>query len=241
MNCKVIATCFSEGRVQTDARFPNHNQDIETKQGKLDMLKQIVWYEIHKNEAGVPLDILIVNPDVGFVEGNEWLKTINGIRTLEGHIYTITRENIGGSFGSYSDAFLKFKDSYEYWLFTEDDIVVGGREYYRRIFNKFRARKNAGFIALIGLSRHPLGTHAHGGIGLTSREVLSNIVKNNNGELPHFKGSWDKDKVIAEGEVRFTNFIEQKIGKDIIPFCDLDEWDLEKKLCIPYYNFTEIH
>ena len=241
MNVKVIAVCFAEGRIQHDARFPNHNQDIETKEGKLDMLKQIVTYEM-TNDAGVPLDILIVNSDVGFEEGNKWLESIKGKETLNGHIWTVTRDNIGGSFGAYNDAFTGDREKiYDNWLFTEDDIVVGGRDYYRRIMNKYRARKNAGFIALIGLSRHPMGTHAHGGVGFTTREILENIVHNNNGELPHYKGGWDKDKVIEEGEVKFTNFIENKIGKDIITFYELDEWDFKTKLCVPYYNFTDIH
>jgi len=241
LNCKVIATCFLDNRrIQLDARFPAHNQNIETSEGILDMLKRIVNFELDNN-AGMPMDIIIVNSDVGFVEGNEWLDSINSKETQNGHIIVMRRDNIGGSFGAYSDAFLRFCDKYDYWLFTEDDIMVGGRDYYRRIVNLMRARKNIGFIALVGMARHPLGTHAHGGVGLTSREILSNIVNNNNGELPYHHGSWDKKNVVEEGEVKFTNFIETKIGKEILVFHDKDEWDFETKLCIPYYNNPTVH
>jgi hypothetical protein len=227
-------------RIQFDARFPNHNQSIETQQGLLDMMKRIINFELD-NDAGVPMDIILANSNVGFVEGNDWLDSINGTKTPNGIIRVLHRDNMGGSFGAYNDAFLKFRADYEYWLFTEDDIMVGGRDYYRRILEKMRARKNVGFVALIGMIRHPLGTHAHGGVGLTSREILDNIAHNNNGELPYHHGDWNKINVIAEGEVKFTNFIEQKIGKEILVFHDEDEWNLETKLCIPYYNNPTAH
>lgn len=240
MNCKVIATCFQDNRrIQLDARFPNHNQNIETQIGLLDMMKRIINFELD-NEAGVPLDIIISNSDVGFVEGNEWLNSIHGTKTKNGIIRVLHRDNVGGSFGAYSDAFVKFKKEYDYWLFTEDDIMVGGRDYYRRILSAFRARKNVGFMALVGLARHPLGTHAHGGVGLTSREILQVVADSNNGELPYHHGSWVKEHVVSEGEVKFTNFIE-KIGKDIIVFHDEDVWNLETKLCVPFYNNPTAH
>lgn len=241
MNCKVIAVCFNDNRrIQLDARFPNHNQCIETQEGLLDMMKRIINFELD-NDAGVSMDIIIVNSDVKYVAGNDWLDSINGKKTLNGEIKVLHRENTGGSFGAYNDAFLRYRNDYNYWLFTEDDIMVGGRDYYRRILEKMRARKNVGFVALVGLARHPLGTHAHGGIGLTSREILENICHNNNGELPYHHGNWDKPNVVAEGEVKFTNFIEQKIGKDIIVFHDEDVWNLETKLCVPYYNNPTAH
>lgn len=241
MNCKVIATCFLDNRrIQLDARFPAHNQCIETSQGILDMLKRIINFELD-NDAGVPMDIIVVNSDVKYQEGNDWLSTINGKKTLNGTIHVMYRENTGGSFGAYNDAFLRYGKEYDYWLFTEDDIMVGGRDYYRRILEKFRARKNVGFVALVGMARHPLGTHAHGGVGLTSREILNNIVRNNNGELPYHHGDWNKANVVEEGEVKFTNFIESKIGKEIVVFHDEDEWNLETKLCIPYYNNPTAH
>ena len=56
-------------------------------------------------------------------------KEMNSINSISetiipgGKIRCITRKNIGRSFGAFNEAFLKFRDEYDFFLFTEDDVV----------------------------------------------------------------------------------------------------------------------
>ncbi len=69
----------------------------------------------------------------------------------------------------------------------------------------------------MGIShRHPLGKHAHGGVGLTSTEVLEKI-----GGVAHPKVGWNKEKIIAEGEIAFSRDI-LKAAYELIPYPLLD-------------------
>lgn len=229
MNIKVIATSFDGGRdIRTDAEFPNHNQK---EQDIKKLIDDVIEFE-KTNTPGVKTDVLIVNCS------NKQRRFIEGlnIETKHGRIFGMNRKNIGGSFGSYSDAFLKYRKNYKYWLFTEDDILIGGNKYYKRLIDVFKSRNNIGFVALISRNlNHPGGIHADGGVGLTERGVLDKIVAKH-GLLPHYRGQWNKEAVIAEGEIPFTNEIN-KLGKEVVVFNSQKGWGFEPKLCLPYYEY----
>lgn len=232
MNAKVIASSFlGERQVRKSGGFPMHAQLNETPEDILAMLTNVLSYE-KTLEAGVPVDTIVV------LNGHSPFNV--EIQSRFPEFTFLERENIGGSFGAYSHAFITFEDKYDYWLFTEDDIVVGGPDYYKRLLDTFQAEDDMGFLALIERVRHHLGTHAHGGIGLTSTKVLRELAEPRD-SLPHYRGEgWDKDKIIRFGEVPFTNEI-LNLGYTIGEFCPAKEWNYEKKLCTPYADFHEIH
>ena len=62
-----------------------------------------------KFPPGVDRDIIIVNSDVGSIEGNEFIEKLDNKKISGGEVLTFTRNNIGLSYGAYSDAFLKFR------------------------------------------------------------------------------------------------------------------------------------
>ena len=60
-------------------------------------------------------DLIIVNSDVGSEQGNKFIQELNNKKINDGKILTFTRKNIGLSYGAYSDAFLKFREFYDFF------------------------------------------------------------------------------------------------------------------------------
>lgn len=241
MICKVIATSFSVRQIRREEIYPGHPQIIGNEVESLEMLKDIVEFE-KSNDAGVPIDVIIVNSDTNFKEGNQYIESINGMRTKNGKIISYTRNNIGWSFGSYNDAFDKYRKDYEYWIFTEDDIMIGGNDYAKRLIERWEELESTnvrvGFLSLIGVIRHHYGIHCGGGVGMTSRSILDKLVERY-GMLPHHnKKTSSKNDIIINGEVAFTNKIDD-MEFYLFNFGENKSWNLQGNLCIPYKLWKE--
>ena len=236
--CKVIAISFSPNRdVRNQAIFPNHNQHGGTQEDVRKMIEELYNMEM-KEDAGLPMDTYFINSDVGYERGNKWLDEINGSQTKNGTLTVLHRKNIGGSFGAYDFAFRTLRDRYEYFLFTEDDLFIFGQNYYRKAV-KFFERYSLGFLAFIDIEWVRNIVHAHGGVGLTSRTILDRVFLKH-GELPHFKGQWndgvDKQQVIREGEIPFTNSIYQ-MGYELERFGCVGSWSAKNHI-LPHYEYV---
>lgn len=225
---KVIAVSYNPDRdTRVKCVWPDHNQDVHTWDEHEDMFKKIIEIE-QTYDAGVPVDTLIVqNGDCkGFFD------YLDNAPSKNGKFIVRSRPNIGGSFGAYSYGYENFP--YDTYLFTEDDLLVLGDNYYKKTLEKMKDT-GADFVALLGI--HNTGRfpeHAHGGIGLAKREALDVIAED--GELPYYKGEWLKPAVITFGEIPFTNnFL--KAGKKMI-YYGTEGWSLDN-LIIPYFNITD--
>lgn len=246
MICKVVATSFGAREVRKDARYTDHPQEITSPQEALDMLKEVVELE-STWDAGEPTDLIVVNSDRGFREGNEYIEEIDGLKTRNGIIRAYTRPNTGWSFGAYSDAFTRYGNDYDKWIFTEDDIIVGSDGYAKKLSDRWdeleQARVKIGFLSLIGVIKHPYGIHCGGGVGMSSRKVLDSIFEKS-GKLPHHDGIGDeslsqeqvKNLVIRNGEVAFTNTMDS-MGYYLFEFGPCTRWNLEENLCLPHYIY----
>lgn len=250
MNCKIIATSFSEKRTERSASidkdgrpsvpYPDHYQENGTAHDFLQRIKLIINLEMnHKDDT--LFDVIIANSDTGFISGNRYLESIDGTKTKNGTIHTFSRPNVGWSFGAYSDAFRRFP-KYEHYLFTEDDIVFDAQNYYTKLLDKFYEEPNTGFVTPIGIGDNwARPHHAHGGVGLTTRAILNEVYEKF-GKLPHhqlpFEGDARKYKsaVCTDGEVPFTNEI-YNLGHKLIVYGNGKEWNMEENLCLPYYNY----
>jgi hypothetical protein len=220
-------------------------QDVPTKEGVLEMMKDVVAFE-DKYDAGVQVDTLIINNDAGFKEGNDYIESLHGTRTRNGVIKTITRPFLGWSFGGYNLAVQSFSD-YEFYLFTEDDILVGGDGYYKKLIERWVALENLntqpGFLALVNVVNHAYGLHCGGGVGLTTNKILTKLITRH-GSLPHYNRldnsnhTWEqrREKHILDGEVAFTNKIFG-LGFNLFNYGPNVSWDLENNLCTPYFNY----
>lgn len=244
MICKVIAVSFGGREVRKEARYTEHPQNITSASEALDMLKDVIELE-STWDAGEPVDLIVVNSDRGFPEGNRYIESIDGQKTRNGIIRAYTRPNVGWSFGSYDDAFKKYGKLYDKWIFTEDDIIIGGDNYAKKLSDRWNeiegVRIKIGFLSLIGVIKHPYGIHCGGGVGMSSREVLDSVVERF-GSLPHHDGIGDesldperiKNLVIVNGEVAFTNKMDG-MGYYLFEYGSCKGWNLEENLCVPYH------
>ncbi len=221
---KVISTCFKRSRVRENTEilgdppgYFSHSQNFTTTKDTIDLLNLQIEIE-KKYPPGIKRDLIIVNSNVGSKEGNKFIKKLNNRKINNGKIISYTRKNIGMSYGAYSDAFLKFRNKYDFFLFIEDDIITVKKNYLKISYQKFLRTKNCGFVAFIGLSRvkkdwwEKAGLNnlnalsAYGGCGLSSKFVLNKIV-NKIGYLPHNKKNINQKESIIYGELGLSKVI----------------------------------
>ena len=202
-----------------------HSQNFPTKRSIIDLIQFTLDVE-NQNDPGAEVDLIIVNNDVGWEEGNAYLNELNGNKLKHGTIRILHRENYGRSFGGYNDAFNFFKYNYDYFIFTEDDIIVARNGYASIALETFNNSDNCGFVAYQAVSDVGLDFHqedaifVHGGVGLSSTKVLNDVVKHY-GVLPHSEknSSQSHIDIIRNGEIPFTNKIH-KLGYRLVSVPD---------------------
>ncbi len=254
---KIVAIAFdpkSRVRLKTTVvgdppGYFNHSQNYTTYDSLFSLCKQIVDIEL-KQDPGLPLDLILVNSDVGFKEGNEFIKTFDGVKLQRGEIKVLTRPSQGMAYGSYNDAYMKYRDKYDYFIFTEDDIIPNGKNYALKGVEQFNVNPNIGFLAYQGISyvsddgvRSHSTIHAHGGCGMAKSSVLNQVVEKY-GSLPFSRDNQGKSTkgykdIIFSGELAFTNVFLQ-LGYELaeIPreFKLYDyAYDLERGIKVPRY------
>ena len=221
---KILSTCFKRGRVREETillgdpvGYFSHSQNFTSEKDVIDLINYQIEMEA-KYPPGLDRDLIIVNSDVGSDEGNLFIESLNKRKIDGGKIISFTRKNIGLSYGAYNDAFLKFKDSYDYFVFIEDDLVSAKKNYLETVYHKWKETENCGFVALIGLSKVQSGWWkraglnktnaftAYSGCGFTSTNVLNKIVKEY-GFLPHNRKNIDHEESIALGELGLSKSI----------------------------------
>jgi hypothetical protein len=249
---KVITTSFvprvvreKTGICGDPAGFFVHSQNFTTNESILELIKLNIKLEEQFN-PGVDVDLIIINNDSGYRPGAEYLDQLTKRKLMRGTIRVFHRENIGRSFGGYNYAFLRLRDQYDYFIFTEDDIVLWGEGYALTGLEAFNSSQACGFIAYQGVTKkfneYSLddSIHVHGGVGITSTKVLDTVVSHY-GMLPHATSteSQSYESIIKNGEVDFTNKIH-KIGFNI---CELKHevklygfaYDLMRDIKVPRY------
>jgi len=173
---KVIATSFIERQVRESSIWYEHGQNLGAPIAVLNMIKDIV----EKNreiDAGLPMDTIIVNNDSGYNPGRQYLDTINGTITRNGVFKVIHRENWGRSFGAYNEAFMQYRDEYDYWIFSEDDMYFSKDGYAKEYLDILEKDEKIAFVAAIGIGRPTERTkHAHGGCGMTHKKYMEETV-----------------------------------------------------------------
>lgn len=231
---KVIVVAMNLDRVvrpKNEMKYPHHPQ------WKIDEQEQLKIWEYQRlammKDGGMDFDTIVVCN--GWTAYLHWAD-YDGMKTANGVLKVILRENNGGSFGGYNWAYRN--TDYDGFLFTEDDIIVCGDNYYKRLVDTFNSEDKIGYVCLIGESRREETRHCHGGVGYTTRARLD-LNTDDNGDLPHHKRKgWHQSYAVKYGEVRFSNGIRNK-GYDLIGIPErVREWTFDN-LCKPYWTLTE--
>lgn len=172
---KVITPCF-RGRVAHGGFGLGDRDELQNSEDALKMIRTVLENE-KKIDAGSQMDTLIVNNDVGYDPGRKYLDSIEGNKTKNGFFKVLHRENIGRAFGGYNEAFNKYKDEYDYWIFSEDDLYYCKDGYAKNYIDILNSNQNCAFVATLGIGRADHETkHAHGGQGLTHRDYMEETV-----------------------------------------------------------------
>lgn len=179
---QVVATYFGERR-----NYPtNAVQVVEVLNQQIELLQNF--------DVGCNCDFLIVNHDIESPQVYDYLSSIEGAQLKNGVIKVLHRPilNKDLSFGSYKYAFHKLKDKYDYWYFTEDDILPLRENYIKEMIDTIENDSSIGFVASLNFAKHKVHyftldknnyiektgnhpPHAHGGIGLTTTKILQNL------------------------------------------------------------------
>lgn len=100
----------------------------------------------------------------------------------------VERINIGLSYGAWSDTFGRYRNEYDYFIFTEDDYYFNIDNFDRYLVNKFNMMSNSGYLCMFTINptpEHPDDAiHAGNSVGISSTKVL-NEVWERHGCLPH--------------------------------------------------------
>jgi len=243
---KILSTCFKRGRVRENTEllgdppgYFSHSQNFTTTKDTIDLLNFQIKME-EKYPPGLERDLIVVNSDVGSKDGNDFINNLNGRKINSGKLISFTRKNVGLSYGAYSDAFLKFKNDYDFFLFIEDDLITAKKDYLKIGLDKFKKTTNCGFVAFFGLSKvkkewwrkanlnKTNAISAYGGCGLSSKTVLNKII-DQIGHLPHNTKNIDHEESIVKGELGLSksiinlgyNLTELKNDILVVPAYDL--------------------
>jgi len=192
--------------------------------------------DVYKNlDTGLHTDIIFVNNSPEEETGSDYLNTINNTEAFNGKFVVIEGDNLGMSFGAHNTAFNKFQNQYDFWCFTEDDIIYTHKNFLSVAFDQFKNDSSVGFVSACGIeSAGSENEHAHGGVGCTTNDTLLRVV-DMCGYLPHSRqvanltdGRLYKKEQIMKGEVAFTSCY-RKMGLKvvIIECCDMPfiRWD----------------
>jgi hypothetical protein len=104
-------------------------------------------------KPGLAYDLIVI--DNGSVRGQDYMESIKAIR----------RENEGYSFGGWKFAWERFKNDYDYFLFTEDDMAPSKEGWLREIMDLFLSEP---FVGAVGSS---IEVHTKG-----SNEYINGIL-----------------------------------------------------------------
>ena len=156
----------------------------------LSMLDFIIAQEKSLN-YGVNMDLILVNSickkiKKGYKKYIDRLNSLDGVKTKNGKIIVLHRENLGISNGAFDYAFQKYINKYDYWFFSEDDRITIATGVMLMAINMMKANKKIGFVAATTIRRCPeelssesLGKryYAVGSTGITHTKVLERILK----------------------------------------------------------------
>ena len=112
---------------------------------------------------------------------------------------------------------MKYRNEYDNWIFTEDDVLINSQFYYCDLLQQYESKKKIGALAIIGVSyedyHRNIGIehlHCHGSVALYKKYTLEKIYSKFN-MLPHVTKNQEQtyENQILLGEMKFSHEITQ--------------------------------
>jgi hypothetical protein len=221
---KIIASSFHPRGVREETTltgsplgFFAHSQNFVTQNDIIDLINFNLTYE-NLYSTKHEIDLLIVSsnePSSNYDSGYQFLKKIHNQKLTNGKVMTLIRNNFGRQFGGFNEAFKKFRNQYDYYIFQEDDMICHTPDYLETALDIWNKTENCGFVPFIGSTkvrkshRRALGikkneiVSCHGAHGMSSNKVLNSIYEKY-GSLPfnHLNNIFVDH--LRYGEIMFT-------------------------------------
>lgn len=122
------------------------------------------------------------------------------IKPLEEKYNTVTmnRQNIGLSYGGFSEAVSKYIEEFDFFIFLEDDWVFCHDNFDQYLFEKFKKNKNTSMVCAVSsendLASQGHGKHASVSIYCSSKKKIKEIIKKH-GEFPYSTDGYNQGQV----------------------------------------------
>jgi hypothetical protein len=221
---KIVASSFHSRGVRENTSltgnplgFFAHSQNFTSQQDIIDLINLNLEYENQYSTQHI-VDFLIVSSndeEVDFSQGQRFLQSIHGQELANGKVLTLMRNNFGRQFGGYSEAFEKYADDYDYFIFQEDDMICHLPNYLEIALKIWSETENCGFVPFIGSTKvsrshrkalnikNNVIVSCHGGHGMSSQKVLKHLLLKNR-SLPFNKKNNRFVDHLRHGEIMFT-------------------------------------
>ena len=127
----------------------------------------------------------------------------------------LIRENIGLSYGAFSDVYTKYRKNYDFYFFTEDDYLFCEDWFDSILIDMLLENENPGYLCgLVWVTDETLLFHAGNSVGVATSKALEDVYIEKN-EIPHLKtsGSYEHEDEIPGSicsQVLHTNSIYKK-------------------------------
>lgn len=134
------------------------------------------------------------------------------------------RENVGISYGAWSDLFIKYKSEYDYYVFNEDDYFFVQDNWDGYLVNKHNSYDDCGYLCMLIREPHiwnDYRKHAGSSIGIASSETLMKIYSKY-GKLPSISSTTnnpDEYDISADIQIQF-GFAFLEIGLNLYDIRD---------------------
>ena len=106
----------------------------------------------------------------------------------------IARENIGLSYGGWSEVFSLYRSQFDYYIFNEDDYFINDHKFDSYLVKKFNSYNNIGYLAGMVTNPFPQNPsqkpYAGNSFGISSYKILNHLYEKF-GFLPHDRSSKD--------------------------------------------------
>jgi hypothetical protein len=127
------------------------------------------------------------------------------------------RENIGISYGAWSDLFGKYRSEYDYYVFNEDDYFFVQNNWDSYLVNKYNSHSDCGYLCMFiqePAKWNKFKKHAGSSVGISSTEILTKIWEKYN-KLPSISGKQD-DVYNGWGDIQLDfGFVFLELGLNI--------------------------
>lgn len=100
----------------------------------------------------------------------------------------LVRENIGLSYGAFSDVYSKYRTNYDFYFFTEDDYLFTEDLFDSTMIEMLLENENPGYLCAAVRDIAGFGKHAGNSVGVITSHSLETVFLEKN-QIPHINFS----------------------------------------------------